>query len=130
MMARTAEDFFVAHQKTVEDSRGDIQRILLPFADRLANVQTAEARLEVLTALSDNELEKLRGVTNMSERFNVELAKLQGIIEREIAGEVEIAEAFDAVRDFLEARQEYLKNYMRATDYFSGLEPEEQTGPR
>jgi hypothetical protein len=127
-MVRTAEGFFAVRQKGVEESRGDIQRILLPFADRLANAQTLDARWEVLAALRDDELEELRRVTDMSERFNVELAKLQGIIEREIAAEVEIAETFDAVRNYLEARQEYLENYMRATDYFSGLEPKEQTG--
>lgn len=126
--ARTAEGGVAAHQKTVEESRGDIERILLPFVDRLANAQTAEARFEVFAALSDQELEGLRRVTDMSGRFNVELAKLQGIIEREIAAETEIAETFDAVRDFLEARQEVLENYMRATDYFSGLEPKEQIG--
>lgn len=127
-MARTAKCAFAAHQKTVEESRGDIERILVPFADRLTNAQTAEARFEVFAALSDKELEELRRVTDMSERFNVELAKLQGIIEREIAAETEIAETFDAARDFVEARQEVLENYMRATDYFSGLEPKEQTG--
>jgi hypothetical protein len=127
-MARAAKGAFAAHQKTVEESRSDIERILVPFADRLANAQTPEARVEVFAALSDEELEELRRVTDMSERFNVELAKLQGIIEREIAAETEIAETFDAVRDFLEARQEVLKNYMRATDYFSGLEPKEQIG--
>jgi hypothetical protein len=127
-MARTAASAFAAHQKTVEESRGEIERSLVPFADRLANAQTAEARFEVLTALSDKELAELRRVTDMSERFNAELAKLQGIIRLEIAADAAIAETFDSVRDFLEARQEVLENYMRATDYFSGLEPKEQIG--
>ena len=127
-VARTAEGVVLAHQKTVEESRGDIEQILLPFAHKLGNAQTPEARWELFAALSDKELKELRGVTDMSEMFNVELAKLQGIIEREIAAEMEIAETFDAVRDFLEARQEVLENYLRATDYFNGLEPKEQTG--
>lgn len=126
--AHTAASAFAAHQKTVEESRGDIERSLIPFADRLANAQTAEACFEVLVALSDKELAKLRRVTDMSERFNAELAELQAIIRLEIAAEAEIAETFDSVRDFLEARHEVLVKYMRATDYFSGLEPKEQIG--
>lgn len=126
--ARTTASAFAAHQKTVEESRGDIERSLVPFADRLANAQTAEARFEILVALSDKELAELRRVTDMSERFNAELAELQGIIRLEIAAEAEIAETFDSVRDFLEVQQEVLENYMRATDYFSGLEPEKQIG--
>jgi hypothetical protein len=126
--ARNAKGVVAAHQKTVEESRGDIEGILVPFLERLANAQTAQARFELFTGLSDKELEGLRRATDMSGSFNVELATLQGIIEREIAAETVIAETFDAVRDFLEARQEVLEIYMKATDYFSGLEPKKQTG--
>jgi hypothetical protein len=127
-VGRAAEDVFLAHQKTVEESRDGIERILIPFVDKLASAQTPEDRFGLFAALSDEELNELRGVTDVSKIFNVELAKIQGIIEREIAAETEIAETFNAIRDFLQARQEVLENYLRATDYFNGLEPKEQTG--
>jgi hypothetical protein len=126
--ARTAREAIAAHQKTVEESRGETEGTLLPFLDRLVNAQTAQARFEVLVALSDKELQELRRVSDMSDRFNVELMKLQEIIEGEIAAETEVAETFDAVRDFLAARQEVLEKYLRATDNFSGLEPNARAG--
>jgi hypothetical protein len=115
-------------QKIVERNQENFER-LLRFSVQIRSARTRDELVEVLLALSPDDLERLHAASiDTGESFNEELAKLQGIAELEILAETEIAETFDTVREFLEARREVLKNYVKATDYFSGLEPERKMG--
>jgi hypothetical protein len=126
-VGRSAISALVAHRKTAEKTRDDVQRIVA-FSELLSNAPTNEARVEILLRLSDNDLETFRnGFTHITTSLNEELVKLGGIAEHEIAVSAAIAETLGATREFLEARQQVLENYLKATDYFRGLEPKVHT---
>jgi hypothetical protein len=110
------------HQRHVTKALPDILT-LLSISQRLAKADKPEERVELLLTLSDDEL---RTGARLRDVLDNERERLDLLVERAIFIQAEIADTLASILDYLVARRLFVDGFIKATEYFDDVAPEER----